>query len=114
MTIQDEITAQTIKTVKQARDITLGAINTVADRVTPLLPKVDASFLDGLPKPSEVVEKAFDLSHKLLASAKNAAGEATKAFQPKTATAAPAAKTTPKATPAAKTTPKAASKRAAA
>ncbi|MBA2608993.1 MAG: hypothetical protein H0U92_08655 [Actinobacteria bacterium] len=96
MTIQDEITAQTIKTVKQAQDITIGAINTVADRVTPLLPKIDTSFLNGFPKPSEVVEKAFDLSHVLLTSAKNVAVEATNAFQPKTATAAPAAKATPK------------------
>lgn len=96
MTIQDEITAQTLKTVKQAQDFTISTINTVADRVTPLLPKFDTSILDGLPKPTEVVEKAFDLSSVLLASAKNVAVEATKAFQPKAAPAKPAAKTTPK------------------
>ena len=41
MTIQDEINAQTIKTVKQAQDFAIGTITAVADRVTPLLPKVD-------------------------------------------------------------------------
>lgn len=96
MSIQDEITAQTIKTVKQAQDFAIGTINAVADRVTPLLPKVDAlPGLDKLPKPAEVVEKAFDLSSVLLASAKNVAVEATKAFSP--APAKPVAKTTPKA-----------------
>ena len=101
MTIQDEITAQTIKTVKQAQDFTISTINTVADRVTPLFPKVD--FLDNLPKPAEVVEKAFDLSAVLLASAKNVAVEATRAFYPQSSK--PAAKPTP--------TPKAAAKAAA-
>ena len=42
MTIQDEINAQTIKTVKQAQDFAIDTINAVADRVTPLLPKVDS------------------------------------------------------------------------
>lgn len=92
MTIQDEITAQTIKTVKQAQDVTISTINKVADRVQPLLPKVD--FLDNLPKPAEVVGKAFDLSAVLLASAKNVAVEATKAFYPQNSK--PAAKPTPK------------------
>ena len=107
MTIQDEITAQTLKTVKQAQDFTISTFNSVAERVTPLLPKVDISFLDGLPKPAEIVEKAFDFTSELLASAKNVAVEATKAFQPKAAPAKPAAKTAPKpaaAKPAATTT----------
>ncbi|MEY2399080.1 MAG: hypothetical protein QOJ00_2254 [Actinomycetota bacterium] len=102
MTIQDEITAQTLKTVKQAQDITIGAIHTVAERVSPLLPNTSSvPFIDNLPSATEVVEKAFDLSSVLLASAKNVAVEATKAFAPKTAapTATKAAtKTTPKAT----------------
>jgi hypothetical protein len=95
MTLQDEITAQTLKTVKQAQDITIGAINTVAERVAPLLPKVPQ--LENLPKPAEVVEKAFGLSELLLASAKNVALEATKAFTPEAPKAAkPAAKPTAK------------------
>lgn len=80
MTFQDEITAQTLKTVKQAQDITIGAINTVAERMSPLLPKLPA--LDTLPKATEVVEKAFGLSELLLASAKNVALEAAKAVTP--------------------------------
>ena len=95
MTIQDEINARTIKTVKQAQDFAIGTIQTVSDRVTPLLPKVpQLSFTENLPKPAEVVEKAFDLSSVLLASAKNVAVEATKAFYPE---AKPAPKATPKA-----------------
>ena len=85
MTIQDEINARTIKTVKQAQDFAIDTITAVADRVTPLLPKVDSlpfGVGENLPKPSEVVEKAFDLSAVLLASAKNVALEATKAFYP--------------------------------
>ncbi len=96
MTIQDEITAQTLNAVKQAQDFTISTFNTVAERVTPLLPKLDVSFLNGLPKASEIVEKAFDFTSELLATAKNAAVEATKAFEPKVAPAKPAAKTTPK------------------
>lgn len=86
MTIQDEITAQTLKTVKQAQDITLSAIHTVAERVQPLLPKLPT--LDNVPSPTEVVEKAFGLSEMLLASAKNVAVEATKAFTPEAPKAA--------------------------
>jgi hypothetical protein len=97
MTIQDEITAQTLKTVKQAQDLTLDAIHTVAERVSPLIPKADSiPFLTNLPTPSEVVAKAFDLSSVLLASAKNVAVEATKAFTPQAAKPAPKP-TTPKA-----------------
>lgn len=92
MTIQDEINAQTIKTVKQAQDFAIGTINKVADRVTPLLPKVDSlPFGENLPKPAEIVEKAFDLSAVLLASAKNVALEATKAFYPQAKPATKAA-----------------------
>ena len=93
MTIQDEITVQTLKTVKQAQDITVGAINTVADRVAPLLPKTESvAFLQNVPTATELVEKAFDLGGVLLASARTIAVEATKAFSPRTA-----AKTAPKA-----------------
>ena len=54
--------------------------------MTPCCPKVDSlPGLENLPKPAEVVEKAFDLSSVLLASAKNVAVEATKAFTPKAA-----------------------------
>ena len=94
MTIQDEINARTIKTVKQAQDFAIDTITAVADRVTPLLPKVDSlpfGVGENLPKPSEVVEKAFDLSAVLLASAKNVAVEATKAFYPQTKPATKAA-----------------------
>ncbi len=99
MTIQDDITAQTRKTVKQAQDFTIVAINAVADRVTPLLPKFDTDRLpklrglENLPKPVEVVEKAFDLSSALLASARNVAVEATKAWAPEATK--PVAKKTP-------------------
>jgi hypothetical protein len=100
MTIQDEINARTIKTVKQAQNFAIETITAVADRVTPLLPKVESlPFGENLPKPSEVVEKAFDLSAVLLAGAKNIAVEAAKAFYPQAAK--PAAKA-PTAKPAAK------------
>ncbi len=83
MTIQDEITTRTIKSVKQAQDFAIDTINAVADRVTPLLPKLDSlPFAENLPKASEVVEKAFDLRIALLNSAKTVAVEATKAFYP--------------------------------
>lgn len=87
MTFQDELAAQTLKTVKQAQDITLVAINRIAERVNQL-PKLDADALpkipalENLPKPVAVVEKAFDLSSLLLASARNVAVEATRAFSP--------------------------------
>ncbi len=83
MTIQDEITAQTLKTVKQAQDITIDAINTVAERVSPLLAKLPTvPALENLPKPVEIVENAFSVSELLLTSAKNVAVTATKAFAP--------------------------------
>lgn len=99
MTIQDEINARTVTTVKQAQDFAIGTINAVAERVTPLLPKVDnIPYIENVPTASEVVSKAFDLSEVLLASAKNVAVEATKAFSLReTKPAKPAAK---KATPA--------------
>src|SRR5260221_9342604 len=100
MTIQDEINARTIQTVKQAQDFTISTINAVADRVQPLLPKVDSlPFADSLPKPADVVEKAFDLSSVLLASARNVAVEAAKAFSvPQTKPAAKSSKKAPTAT----------------
>ena len=89
MTIQDDITAQTLKTVKQAQDITIDAINTVAGRVTPLLSKLPTvPALENLPKPVEVVENAFSISELLLTSAKNVAVTATRAFTPEAPKAA--------------------------
>lgn len=96
MTIADEITTQTIKTVKQAQDFALTTINSVSERVTPLLPKLDSfpGRLNDLPKPAEVVEKAFDLSSVVLEASRNVALEAAKAFQLRQDK--PVAKTTPK------------------
>lgn len=97
MTIADEFTTQTIKTVKQAQDIALGAITTVAERVSPLLPKVDSlpGRLNDLPKATYLVEKAFDVSSVVLEASRTVALEAAKAFAIREGK--PVAKTTPKA-----------------
>jgi hypothetical protein len=92
MTIQDDINTRTLTAVKQAQDFTLTAINRAAERVQPLLAKIELPFGENLPKASEVVEKAFDLSADLLASAKKVAVEYTKAFSVRENKAAPAVK----------------------
>jgi hypothetical protein len=93
MTIADEFTTQTLKTVKQAQDFALSTINTVSERVAPLLPKVDSlpGRLNELPKATEIVEKAFDLQAALLEASRNVALEATKAFSIRQAPAKKAA-----------------------
>jgi hypothetical protein len=80
-TIQDEFNARTLKSVKQAQDYAVEAIKAVGERVQPVLPKIDnIRGIDRLPRATEIVEKAFDLSAELLKSAKAVALEATKAF----------------------------------
>ena len=74
MTIQDQITTQARTTVKQIQE-----------------------FLENLPKPVEVVEKAFGYSELALATVKNAAIEATKALTP--GSAKPAKKASAKKVP---------------
>jgi hypothetical protein len=82
MTIADDFTTQTLKTVKQAQDFALNTITVVSERVSPLLPKVDSfpGRLNELPKATDLVEKAFDLQAALLEASRNVALEATKAF----------------------------------
>ncbi len=93
MTTTDTITARTLTAVKTAQDLALDATKTVADAVTPYLPSFDSlPFAEKLPKPAEIVEKAFDFTTVLLAGARNVAVEATKAWTQ--ADTKPAAKTT--------------------
>jgi hypothetical protein len=80
-TFQDEFNARTLKAAKQAQEFAVDAIKAVSERVQPVLPKLDnVRGIDRLPRASEVVEKAFELSAELLKSAKAVALEATKAF----------------------------------
>ena len=81
MSIQDDINARTLTTVKQAQEYAIDAIKAVGERVQPVLPKLDRiPGVDNLPTASEVIEKAFELSSELLKSAKTVALEASKAF----------------------------------
>ena len=81
MSIQDDINARTLTTVKQAQEYAIDAIKAVGERVQPVLPKIDRiPGVENLPTASEVVEKAFELSAELLKSAKAVALEASKAF----------------------------------
>lgn len=98
-TLQDSITARTLTAVKAAQDVALDASKTIADAVTPYLPAFDSlPFAEKLPRPAEVVEKAFDLTTVLLAGARNVAVEATKAWTKSTPapTAAPVVPTAKK------------------
>jgi len=78
---QDTLTARTLTAVKTAQDIAVDATKTVADVVTSYLPSfASLPFAEKLPEPTQVVEKAFDLTTVVLAGVRNVAVEATKAW----------------------------------
>lgn len=53
-----------IETIKTVQDVAVSALKQAADTVKPFVPELPDL---GLPKPSEVVDQAYDFAQKLIA-----------------------------------------------
>jgi hypothetical protein len=67
-TVQDQI----LDAIKASQDAVVSAVDTVAERATPITEKLPAApFADRLPKPVDVIDNYFSFAQKLLASQKD-------------------------------------------
>lgn len=82
--VQD-IQSEILSTVRKGQETVLDALKTFVDSVqsvTPKFPAVQIPLADKLPKPEDVVNGAYDLAERLLASQRRFAEEVLKATAP--------------------------------
>ena len=79
--VQDEI----LSTVRKSQAAVVDAIQTWAGAVqsiTPSLPELNLPFADKLPRPQDLVDRAYDFAEQLLASQRTFAEDVLKATAP--------------------------------